>query len=87
MVATPLSNADAQVEPREDPFVHSSFDWIASAAVRSSGQIHRRRSERKFEPVAARYIGRVLQHLPNDRFWSSPAETAIRCTVRPMSTV
>jgi hypothetical protein len=54
------------VEPGEDPFVHASFDWIASAAVGSCDQIHDRRSERKLEPIAKGNVCRVLQHLPND---------------------
>jgi hypothetical protein len=55
-----------EVEPGEDPFVHASFDWIASAAVRSGSQIHNRRSERKPEPIAKGNVCRMLQHLPND---------------------
>jgi hypothetical protein len=61
-----VTNARVQVESGEGPFVHSSFDRIAGAAVRRRGQIHRRRPNHELEPVTERDIGRALEHLPND---------------------
>ena len=61
-----VTNATSQVESGEGPFVHSSFDRIAGAAVRRRGQIHRRRPDHELEPVTERDIGRALEHVPND---------------------
>ena len=61
-----VTNARVQVESGEGPFVHPSFDGITGAAIRRGGQIHRRRPDRKLEPITERDTGRTLQHCPDN---------------------
>ncbi len=68
-----VTNAGIQVESGKDPFVHSSFDRIASPAIRRGGQIDDRRSDRVLEPVTKRDVSHALQH---------PAYNLVRVTTR-----
>lgn len=58
--------ASIQVEAAENSAVHECFNRVSSATVTSCLEIHHRRPDPVFEPVAKIDAGRLLQHVMDD---------------------